>query len=373
MAGPGRRYLGIVLAVAGIAVLVGVGLLGSRASGSSDIPVGQTTDPGVKSTPTIVRIPLGGEAYDLAVSSDGNHLWAAILRKNEPDELIAIDPASRTTTARALPDSDYGGFVSRVVVAEDGSVWVSQPYRLVRFDPVTGTSFLIEFDLDADGAVTDALDPANPLPGTWVSAIATRGPWIAVARNNVALLTVLDMKLVELDPIPVPSPYAGSQDLAWASDRLLWAISGPTYDRSVALIDTTGRITEELAGGGTRLEQARDGVLALGLSNGAAQLSTAAPAWLGTTSGASDESRIAALGTVVAIYDAVANTITKFDGDIPVGILQLEEATIELRPPNGGEPRASRIRPRINDLGVDRDGNVWYLDGNAHEAVLVVW
>lgn len=317
-------------------------------------------------------VELTGEAFDLEYDAVRRKLWLAILRASGPDELVSVDVETLKQTAWTLPDADYGGFVSRVKVGPDGAVWVTQPYRLVRFDPESSSIVERPFDPVVPDALPDALSPDSLLPGTWISAIAPDAGTILVARNNVPYLVRLDDSLTEVERIPVPPPYAGGQDLAVAGPDRLWVLSAPTAPASVALLERSGRVIAEIAGGGTRLASADGRTVALGLADGSAQLNPDGSRSSGLGLGRSDPSRAAILGSRTVIYDAGAGAIVLFDGTTEIGRLTLDEEIIEVPNPAGGST-IGRIRTAVNDVALDGRGRVWYLDGRAHALVRLAW
>ncbi len=318
------------------------------------------------------EVELAGEAYDLEYDPVRGKLWLAIMRATGPDDLVSVDVETLGQEAWALPDADYGGFLSRVKIGADGAVWVTQPYRLMRFDP--GSSSLAErtFDLFVPDALAGALDPGAPLPGTWISAITPDAGAILVARNNVPYLVRLNDLLVEVERIPVPDSYAGAQDLAVAGPDRIWVLSGPTAPPSVALLRLDGEVLAEVEGGGTRLASAEGRTIALGVGGGSVQLNPDGSFSTGPGLGRSDPSRAAGLGSRTVIYDAGAGTITLFEGSIVIGQLVLGERMIEVPNPAGGTT-IGRIRPAVNDVALDGKGRVWYLDGRAHMLVRLAW
>jgi streptogramin lyase len=325
--------------------------------------------PGPRSS-TIIALP--GEAYDLAVDGTGDRLWLAVMRRDGQDELVSVNTESGRLESWLLPDSAYGGYVSRVRVAADGSVWISQPYRLVRFDPSTNRMSSIDFALDAEGAFADALDPGNPLPGTWISAIGARGSQMIVARNNVPFLDVYGADMGLRERIPVPDELAGAQDIATGAGGAIWAISGPTAQRAIVQIDRGGHVVRYETGGGARLETDGSDALTTGVTEGLTRLRADSSVPIGIESGRSDDSRFAVSGSTIDIYDAASGTITRFVGSDAVGSLDLGSQAIEVLTPNGGFVQGY-IRPRVNDLALDGRGRLWYLDGNAESVVRVDW
>lgn len=317
-------------------------------------------------------VGLAGEAYDLEYDPARGRLWLAIMRATGPDELVSVDVETLEQAAWTLPDADYGGFLSRVKLGADGAVWVTQPYRLVRFDPASSSLAERTFDLVVPDALPNALDPGTLLPGTWISAIAPDADTVLVARNNVPYLVRVDDSLVEVERIPVPDPYAGAQDLVVAAPDRIWLLSGPTALASVALLRRSGAVVSAVAGGGTRLASADGRTIALGVGGGSAQLNPDGSLSSGPGLGSSDPSRAAVLGSRTVIYDAGTGVIALFHGPDEIGRLILDERRIELPNPAGGTT-IGRIRPAVNDVALDGKGRVWYLDGRAHTLVRLAW
>jgi hypothetical protein len=119
-----------------------------------------------------------------------------------------------------LPGGQLGG-QSKVKLAPDGSVWVTDDYRLLRYDVASGVVTTISLDDHVLGEYPDAQNPNSPAPGTWVSAITfdQQGDAI-VARHNVPKLFTFTPTLSPGATIDVGADAAGVAELAFDATGL---------------------------------------------------------------------------------------------------------------------------------------------------------
>lgn len=93
-------------------------------------------------------------------------------------------------------------------------MWVSEPYRVLRLDPDTGTMEQVEFEA-LPNPTADPSAASAPLAGTWVSSFAFWDDAIWVARNNLPYLTRIDpVTMQATEELPIPKEAAGSEDMA---------------------------------------------------------------------------------------------------------------------------------------------------------------
>lgn len=313
-------------------------------------------------------IELSGEAFDLAYDSQSDRIWLAVLRVQGDDELVAVDAVSSRVSSWRLPDADYNGFLTSVVVGPNGIVYVGEPYRLVRFNPATEEMTSIGLTAEVPGASTDALDPNNPLPGTWVSAIAVSADAVLVGRNNVPYLSVYTPELETRAQIEVPAALAGPQDLAFDGDGSIWAISSPTSGRQAVHLTQFGDVIESVAGGPTEFGDTEDGLV---MSGSGERLSGGDIENKYTSTAETDDSRSAAYGDWVITYDAAKGRIELSARGSLIGQFEFPAPSVTLH--NPAEDSNALIRARVNDVAIDKRGSVWYLDGRAHTLVELAW
>ena len=159
-------------------------------------------------------------------------------------------------------------------MSDDGAVWVSLPYVLVRLDPATGSSKSLTFPKEAEDALPAASDPGAPLPGTWISELAVVGSSVMVARMNVPYLSVVDATLTESRGPSLPDGYAGARSMARGPDGWLYLL--PALDKDGPVLGLRGDRTRPVAQiYPQRLVEDPDGVIALGVGHSVGTLAGA--------------------------------------------------------------------------------------------------
>jgi hypothetical protein len=128
-----------------------------------------------------------------------------------------------------MPAAWYGWDATDVVVDGQGELWIAAGYGLVRFDPDTGKSQLRTF------AESDATKLYVLKSGHWISAIATDGDGVLIARNGEPTLVRVDETLDASATITLPSNWTGIRGLAVLGDRIL--AGGPS---GLAVFSRTG-------------------------------------------------------------------------------------------------------------------------------------
>ena len=255
-------------------------------------------------------------SQEVAVNPMTNTIWLATVQPVETDTLWAIDMSTGEKRSFELPTVDYNGYTTHVRVGPDGAMWVSLPYELARWDPVSENVASLRFTEEADGALPGALDRNATLPGTWLSAILPDGTGVLVARNHVPYLTHVSADMTVSRGATVPDDYAGAADLLRGSDgSLLSGARGP---------------------------------------------------W----------TRVNSSGTTVQ-YDPAAGTLTRHESDGSTDLLQLEQFQGEISgggidPDTGKKTNANTsvtVWDRVTDFVVAGDSTVWILRHNGTQLV----
>jgi hypothetical protein len=194
---------------------------------------------------------------DMAWDAVGRALWCADVVRwpRELATLLRYDPSTGGIDEWSIP-SDFGPlsqtqFGFHVRVDSTGIVWISEPTRVVRFDPSTGKSkSLLLSGLVEDGQPSSGLTSSSPgavpietsvptseSPDVAFDAIATDGDSALVARLNTDYLTRIAADLTVTE-IPIPSELVATAPdqqgfavdggrifLTRPSDRRIWILS----------------------------------------------------------------------------------------------------------------------------------------------------
>jgi streptogramin lyase len=293
-----------------------------------------------------------------------NAFWFAYMGSSQTDYLYEFELATHTLTRSELPPTDHNGFLGRVAVAPDGSVWLTEEYRVVRFDPASGTMLSLKL------AETDADAVYGGSPGTWPSAIAfdSKGQTL-IARHGLASLLVLDRTLDEVGRIPLPKAYGSVGDLVEVDGRIYTAADdGRT---GVAILDEDGTIASQTAFAAYRLVGVGHRVLGLGQSGAAWLEPPASIARIDVTPHAEGD-RIGALddGSII-VYFASAGVLEHVapDGSITARV-EFPRTAIQIANPAGQSMTAYTMH-RISAMAVGSAGEVWLIDETAGDLVRV--
>jgi hypothetical protein len=369
------RALGIAALVGSV---IGAGLIAalvmfrappadeSTVPGASSAVADGSVSPGVASAiPSLpaVSLTLPADSYDLAYDQARGVVWLAVMQISEPDWLYAVG-ADGSFERWPLPEVQHNGFLSQVEIDSQGAVWVTEEYVLTRFDPASGEASSIALSEEAPDAIPGALDPGNPNPGTWLSAIAPFGDGVLAARNNVAAFVGYDSTLASVATIRVASPYAGPSDLLVTGDRIVALGGQATLDR-LALFSLDGTLVRETGGIAatpeTRLSSAGDStILVTGNPPSIVTLTDLAihqVAGCGMAAGAT----MAEFGNGedTICYDRQSATIRRA-GNGEAVVVQLEMTEGEIwQPPPGGRVKV-RTAPTLSDMLVDRNQTLWF-------------
>ncbi len=129
-------------------------------------------------------------AWDLEYDPVTDVLWFVAGSGDDASLYYLEREALRRATN--LPKDEYSGVHHRVQVLPEGDVMLNGDYGLIRYDAESGNVERLEFELASQDALPGALDPNNPLPGTWISAFTVNDDLTYVARNNVPFVEVVD-------------------------------------------------------------------------------------------------------------------------------------------------------------------------------------
>jgi streptogramin lyase len=306
------------------------------------------------------RFALPGPIYDLAFDSSRNALWFAYMSSDPDDALYRFDLASQHLSHWALPPTDHNGFLMRVVVAPDGSIWTTEEYKVVRFDPASMAMASRTFPLpDADATAT-ALSKNDSSPGTWLAAIGFDGEGNAlVSRHNVTSLIRLDSGLNVLGRIPLPNGMVGPGDLVDVGGVIYaTAYSG---DGPTEIFNEAGVSKASVDGGGARLAEVATNVASVG-PGGVVQIDARGVMSRIQPIGGSPDDRIAATATSVAVYSYGPSRIMEqsVDGSV-LGTLMLQGQPVQKANPMGSVITVY-AREDVGAIATDGQGSIWYVD-----------
>jgi hypothetical protein len=162
--------------------------------------------------PPVEVLRLDTDVYNLAYDAAINSLWFAQMRGVEPDYLYRVDAATGESERWQLPETLHNGFLSEVEIAEDGGVWISYEYKLLRFDPATETIGMLQFPIRQP--------EANQAGGTWIAGLGTDGDGVWVALNGLSEVALVDSTLREVRRIALQDAWRYAFDVASAEGTL---------------------------------------------------------------------------------------------------------------------------------------------------------
>jgi hypothetical protein len=352
------------------AVAVGPRLLrqaspAAPAAGPGSVATSPSEIPSVTAA-AAVRLALPGEVYSMAFDQARNRVWFAAFNISEPDHLLAVDAATgKVVEDVSLPDVENNGFTSDIKIASDGSVWLTEPYALVKYDVVAGRVSSAALTQDPSAPTADT---PEALAGSWASSFAFLSGRVVLARNGVSYLTTFDWNLTELQRLPLPRGPQGAAHMAsdGKSVYLTGSYASPTDD--IWVLDSLGQVSLT-AIKGRRLAEAFNRVLAAGASDLAVDVATGNQILPGTGGSANDLASADASGGAVA-YDAKANQLVRVRNEAVVGRYSLGTQPITVTNPFG-QPIKTFTKSKISAVAADADGSVWYVDATARELVRV--
>lgn len=314
-------------------------------------------------------LTLEADSYDLVYDEQRGLVWLAVMRISEPDWLYAVS-ANGDLDRWALPDSQHNGYLSQVEIDATGAVWVSQEYVLTRFDPQTEEITSLSLPEDAPGALPGALGPGNPLPGTWISAIAPYGDGVLVARNNVATFVAYDAALQTVTSIPIPAEYAGARDLIASTEGIV-AIGGQRELDRLAIFSAGGELLRETRGIAgvpeSRLSVLGPGaVMVTGSPPSIVSLVDLHPEGVPSCTGPPATVAAADRAGRTFCYDQSTATVLR-DGEGVSVVAQLDMIEGEIWAPPPGDRVTVRTAPSLTDMVVDKNGTVWFFVLGPHQ------
>jgi hypothetical protein len=312
------------------------------------------------------HLTLSGPVYDLTYDQARNSLWFVSMTAGS-DLMYQYDIGSDRLSDWPLPESDYNGFLSRVAVAPDGSVWATEAYSLVRLDPATGSVESLTFPQKDRDSTPTALDLNNPSPGTWPCSITfdTDGHAL-VGRHNVSSLARIDANLNIIGRVPIPP---GMVDPGDAVDIHGLIYVAPDAGGRVVVMDEQGRSVGVGPADVTRFAQGPSGVAYLGSAGAGWMTGALGPVISGVAGGPMD--RISVGAQSVAVYLHGVGSIrfvsaAEVDGNNytpPVRTIQVLDPL--------GQTVSVRQADLVGGLAVDGAGTVWFVDIGPAETRLV--
>ncbi len=314
----------------------------------------------------LAEIDLPGPVYDLAFDRARTSLWYAVMSEGQA-VLYRYDIASGKTTHWSLPPTSHNGFLERVAVAPDGSVWVTEDYSVVRVDPETGSMKADTFPLADPDAIPAALDQ-SPSPGTWPSAITFDSRGMAlVARHNVKSLTRLDSSLSVINRIQLPAGMVGPGDLVDSASVIYAAPYGGNGPG--VLVTEQGQLVGSTSQPVSRFSVHGTSVAAIG-SAGLSRVSSDATStlWHAGLYGSPND-RLALTDGGAALWQDGRGTIEWISPDGGVGgQLTLAAVPIQVWSPVG-ELVTGYARDQVGAIAADGAGSVWYVDITSKQLV----
>jgi hypothetical protein len=346
-------------------------------TGASDAQPAGTTSP-----PPTTILPVTGTAgsvYDLELDPSGDAVWFAEMSISDDDYLVRWNVGPNTVERWAVPALDHNGNGSQVRLDKAGAVWTFANYRLVRFEPDTGRSTVLDLERAVSGALPGALDRGNPNPGTFVTAIVAVGNDMLIARNNVPVLSIVRFEEGALRVVgdhAIPPEFAGALDLAMLGASHVVALPGPSSVPRVGVIDlNAGTAVETVLGEFwspfSRLSATESSVVVSGVATGATTLDTKAllgghplgapvPAVSSTSPMAAfSQATLDPQGRVV-LYDYPSATFSRIAAGEITTLLVLPIAEQVVDGPDGRSVPAV-APPRVADMVADDPGTVWFV------------
>jgi hypothetical protein len=319
----------------------------------------------------LTQIDLPGPAYDLTFDRARDSLWYAVMGSGSRAALYQYAIATGQTSSWTLPATTHNGFLERVAVAPDGSVWVTEEYSVVRVDPASGHVTTHTFPLADADAIPGALD-TNPSPGTWPTAIAFDSQRLAlVARHNVRSLTRLDSSIRVVGRVQLPAAIVGPSDLV-DSNGVIYAApymgSGPAV-----LLSENGVSIGSTAEDVGRLGLYGTSVAAIG-STGLTRIAPDATMtqWQAGLYGGPND-RLALVEGGAALYLDGQGLIEWISPSGAVeGRMSFASVPIQVTNPLG-QPVTALSRDQVGAIAADGTGSVWYVDTTLNKLVHVTW
>jgi hypothetical protein len=350
-----------VLAVVGVGVAVALRQMAALdRAGAADV-LNQAWGRAAENQPDTMIPTLVGElpdvAWDLAYSAATDEVWF-VLGTGESAGLYRADQKG-FVLATPLPGGEYSGVHHRVRFLASGDVILNADYALVRYSPSSGKTTEILLAADAVGALSNAFDPAIPLPGTWVSAFAVDGNDIILARNNVTVLTVFDgLTMQPRIAIPLPEDYAGSRQVITADDQLYLLNRAGT----IGHFNKSGQLVEEFDVQASEMAVESGQLLTSGAVAGPVRDVTGQPFQSDLNVGR--DGLLVTESGAIATYDQQTGTIEVWSSSAPaVRRMTLPYVPVPNRGP--GYRSGATVPPTLLDLAISDTGAIWLSRGDS--------
>lgn len=338
------------------AVALGVVAWGAQVNRDSHAGVAPATDLVAQ---VLMTIQTPAPTYDLEFDRSRNRIWYSTLQTAGPDSLNWTDVASGEGGSVELPSTEYNGFVSETKLASDGAVWVSEPYRLVRFEPESGELRVLDMP---DVATEFGVQPpgsGEPLSGSWISSIATDGPNAIVSRNSLLDVVWVDEQMGIEKSVSVDADHSGAMDMV-VSEGYLYITAGYTSSAGVTAIElATGRAFPR-SGAATSLDTEAGIVLA----SGAGRVDELGPSSDRVIAPASDAVVVGGLNGILAEMSSLRGSVRVISSD-GATLWEYVIPAVEgyVTNPLGHEVKV-RGRSQLAAVVVDADGHVWAADAS---------
>jgi hypothetical protein len=191
-------------------------------AGCSAAPTSTTSTPAVLQASVSLTLPTN--VYDLAYNPLTSTIWYATMSLAGPANLVEADAGTGNVKAQfPIPQAASNGLQSEIRIAPDGSVWVSEPYALVRVDPASGVVDSLSLSNSDPGVPASATDPGSLRPGSWITSLSVTSNSVLVGRNNVPFLQQWSLGLQPLGNVALPSGDSGPTDITTDSSGLVMA------------------------------------------------------------------------------------------------------------------------------------------------------
>jgi streptogramin lyase len=345
----------VAFALLAVTCLVAFPTMTAMAGGLSS-----TVDPDQAQGSILDMIHLPGPVYSLAYDGPRNSLWYADMTPGEEDALYEYHVGTGEVTRWELPSTDHNGYMDPVVVAPDGTIWLTEDYTVVRFSPTTGAIQSRRLDINDPDAKASALSRDDMSPGTWPSAISFDSQGRAlVARHNVNAIIVLDATLSEVARVRIPAMTHGPGDLIDNNGALYLTAylgDGPSY-----VLNEQGTPLRTLPAGLGRLSARGHEVVGVG-PGGSVELSqqTGQRASTMANEGTTDD-LVAATDSGSVAYLRGPGVIERFLGGTSVARFGLTGQAMTIRGPGGAAVNVNMSND-VTALAVDGNNSVWFID-----------
>ncbi len=305
------------------------------------------------------RVPLAGPVYDLTFDVARDSLWFALMSPDQAS-LNWYDIGTGQLSQWPLPPTSHNGFLERVAIGPDGSVWVTEDYAVVRLDPSRSSMATHVFAQADPDATATALTESDPSPGTWPAGITFDSAGNAlVIRHNVRSLVRLDSRLDVLGRVLLPGGLTNPGDLVDVNGVIYVAPYAGQGD--TIMLSESGVLKGAVAAGTARLAAAGTEVLSTG-PGGVTRLRADGSKAAARAGGGSMNDRAATASGAAIVYldgQGVIEAISS-DGSIQAAV------TLVGVPSQVVNPMGSLVdafdRDVVSAIVSDLAGSIWYVD-----------